>query len=187
MRDSTIVDPYLIIPFIHNHSGCKFHTNAFLLSFVYLNLKLIRIVVEKNSTDKSTFNMFRYFYDCYFLAKLEIHFFGVAPVREARFSLHRLNTFREYRGRRRPEIRLVESRDGKRAGCERRRTCEADEARALFRMNFYEISRHKTRGSPIGTYVRTLHPGGRLLLPLLSINRLGTGWNEEATLEIKID
>jgi len=70
----------------------------------------------------------------------------------------------------------------------------ADEARALFRMNFYEISRHKTRAGPIGTYVRTLHPDGLLLLLLLvllllllpllllllllllSINRLGTGW-----------
>ncbi|KYM83019.1 hypothetical protein ALC53_06284, partial [Atta colombica] len=61
-----------------------------------------------------------------------------------------------------------------------RRTCEADEARALFRMNFYEISQHKTRRSPIGTYVRTLHPDYLLLLLLLllllSINRPGTGW-----------
>lgn len=69
------------------------------------------------------------------------------------------------------------------------RTCEVDEARALFRMNFYEISRHKTRGGPIGTYVRTLHPGGRAAATTavavaiavaaaipLSINRLGTGW-----------
>jgi hypothetical protein len=31
-------------------------------------------------------------------------------------------------------------------------------------MNFYEISRHKTRAGPIGTYVRTLHPDGLLLL-----------------------
>lgn len=34
------------------------------------------------------------------------------------------------------------------------RRARADETRALFCMNFYEISRHKTRDNPIGTRVR---------------------------------
>lgn len=37
------------------------------------------------------------------------------------------------------------------------KTCKADEARLLFRMNFYEISRHKTGNSPIGTYAMLLY------------------------------
>lgn len=86
---------------------------------------------------------------------------------------------------RRPEIRRGSSRAMGNVPGKRRqgwRTCKADEARALFRMNFYEISQHKTRSSPIGTYVRTLHPDDLLLLLLLlllSINRPGTGWHQD--------
>lgn len=44
--------------------------------------------------------------------------------------------------------------NGKRASGYRERRARADETRALFCMNFYEISRHKTRDNPIGTRVR---------------------------------
>jgi len=57
-----------------------------------------------------------------------------------------------------PRVKEEEGGDGKRAWLQAAADARVDEALALFRMNFYEISRHKTRAGPIGTYVRTLHP-----------------------------
>lgn len=52
-----------------------------------------------------------------------------------------------------------------------------DETRALFCMNFYEISRHKTRDSPIGTRVRHRVPVTRHKFHSLAL----------VALEIKLD
>lgn len=97
-----------------------------------------------------------------------------------------LMPFREYRERRKAET-------GNSAeyvpDCRRRRerrTCDADEARALFRMNFYEISRHKTHDGPIGTYVRTLHPVEPAVAAKHKSSRDRLGCARQ-TLEIKID